>query len=151
MLLRPKSLPPSSMIYCLAPQEWQPGESVLAPYRYGTGKYWARDEATIRSVRVFTTAVNAVWSNIAWKQGPVRPWLIEASSRGLDIFKRTPADHFSWVSIVPAENIIRASRHFDWHVCWPNEIRTQMLQLSFFDGSLDDSEHSELVEDLEEL
>ena len=120
-------------LFCLAPEDWMPQEKILAPKHYPNSLFFSSDEAKLENLRVFSSPVQAIWSSVCWKQGPVRPWLIEAEARYLTVFCRSAVkDHFAWTNRVPNASIRRVMRYFDWQVCWPNEVRMSMINKENF-------------------
>ena len=139
-MFRNKEYPAGTRLFCLAPEDWMPIEKLLAPKHYPDSMFWSSDEAKIENIRVFTSPIQAIWSSVCWKQGPVRPWLIEAEASYLEVFSRSVGtEHFAWTEKVSNASIRRVMRYFDWQVCWPNEIRSAMLDKEYFIRELFDA------------
>jgi hypothetical protein len=126
---RRKEYPLGTKVYCLAPEDWMPMEKLLAPSFYSKTAFFSRDESDLEAIRVFNTPVTAVWSSLAWKQGPIRPWLIEAEADYLSVFCRTTGsmNFLGWTERIPNSSIRRVMRFFDWQVCWPGELLGSMI------------------------
>lgn len=124
------------MFYCLAPSEWIPGTKLLPAFYYQSSRYWAEEESKLKAIRVFFDPITACWASLCWKQGPVRPWLIEFHPDGLYPYSRSTGTknvQFKWLDEVPEFSISRVLRYFDWHVCWPNELKNSMeLAMNYF-------------------